>query len=66
MKKILGIILIAGAFAACNNSGDENTNSDTTTVVQPDTMQVVTDTTVKTDTIGQGVNNNPTTDTTKH
>ena len=53
MKKFLAIALIAASFVACNEGEkkEESTTvtSDTTTVVAPaDTMQVVTDTTVKT------------------
>jgi predicted secreted protein len=60
MKKFLAIALIAASFAACNEGENttENTVSDTTTVVEPatmDTMQVVTDstTTVTVDTLNK-------------
>lgn len=66
MKKIVLLAVVAASFVACNNSGDSTENKDTTTIVKQDTMGVVTDTTVHVDTIGQGVNNNPTTDTSHH
>jgi len=64
MKKILAVLAIAGTMVACNSngsgSGDGDTTiktSDTSTFVQPnpDTMKVVTDTTLKvsTDTINK-------------
>lgn len=60
MKKILGILAVAGTLVACGNSAEtENTNADTSMVVAQDTMAVVTDTTINRDTIGQGVGNNP-------
>lgn len=66
MKKIILLAVVAASFAACNNSGENSENKDTTTIVKQDTMGVVTDTTITRDTIGQGLNNNPTTaDTTK-
>ena len=61
MKKFLAVLAIAGTLVACNNDSESTTTTeDTTTIVQPDTMQVITDTTISSDTIGQGVNNNPT------
>jgi len=54
MKKFLAIALIAASFVACNEGEkkvEETTNTDTTTIVTPatvDTLQVVTDSTVKT------------------
>lgn len=62
MKKLFAVIAIAGVLVACGDNsseGTENTMADTTTLIQPDTMQVVTDTSVSVDTMGQGVNNNP-------
>lgn len=64
MKKLLAVIAIAGTLAACNNAGEGSntgdttiTTTDTTTVVtpNPDTAQVVTDTTIKvsTDTLNK-------------
>ncbi|MFT3901864.1 MAG: hypothetical protein QM727_01735 [Niabella sp.] len=60
MKKLFVLALVAVTFAACGGAGtkEETSNSDTTTVVvpaAPDTVQVVTDTTVtvKTDTIAK-------------
>jgi hypothetical protein len=32
MKKFLGILVIAGALVACNNSGESTTSADTTAV----------------------------------
>lgn len=66
MKKIVLLAVVAASFAACNNSGENAENKDTTTIVQQDTMGVVTDTTITRDTIGQGVGENPVTDTTQH
>ena len=52
MKKFLGILAIAGTLVACGNSAEgENTTTDTSTVITQDTVGVVTDTTVTTDTI---------------
>ena len=63
MKKLLAIVAIAGVLTACGNSGNSSSNdgdttiksSDTSTVVKqnPDTMQVVKDSTLKvtTDTV---------------
>ncbi len=54
MKKvILALAVVSVSFAACNSGEDkkveETKTSDTTTVITaPDTMKVVTDTTVKT------------------
>ena len=54
MKKvILALAIVSVSFAACNSGEDkkveETTTKDTQTVVTaPDTMKVVTDTTVKT------------------
>ncbi|HSN59563.1 MAG TPA: hypothetical protein VLR49_01410 [Ferruginibacter sp.] len=54
MKKFLAIALIAASFVACNEGEkkvEETTTTDTTTIVTPavaDTLQVVTDSTVKT------------------
>lgn len=61
MKKLFAVIAIAGALVACNNNteGADNANADTNMFVQPDTMAVVTDTSVSVDTIGQGLNENP-------
>lgn len=60
MKKFLAIALIAASFVACNEgeTTTEETVSDTTTIVEPatmDTMQVVTDstTTVTVDTLNK-------------
>lgn len=65
MKKILGIIAIAGVMVACNNeTSSETTKTDTTTTVTPtapDTTQVVTTTEVSTDTLHKEGE-----DTTKH
>lgn len=66
MKKFLGMLAISGALVACGNSADADATADTTTVVAQDTMSVITDTTVTTDTIGQGLGNNPVADTTSH
>jgi len=65
MKKLLAVIAIAGTIVACNSNGEGSNNgdttitsSDTTTLVQPnpDTTQVVTDTTLKVST--DTINNN--------
>ena len=54
MKKvILALAIVSVSFVACNSGEDkkveETKSSDTTTVITaPDTMKVVTDTTVKT------------------
>lgn len=61
MKKVLAVLAIAGTLVACNNEGSNDANADTATIVQPDTMQVITDTTINRDTIGRGINENPTT-----
>jgi hypothetical protein len=55
MKKILGIMLIAGALVSCDNSGSNDAKNDSLTkdsvVVTPDTATVVVpDTTVNVDT----------------
>lgn len=55
MKKILAIAFIAASLVACNDSEkkvDETTTSDTSTTIitNADTMQVITDTTIKTTT----------------
>jgi ABC-type Fe3+-hydroxamate transport system substrate-binding protein len=45
MKKVFAIALIAVSFAACNNSGDKKSDSDTTTKVSGgDTITTVTNT----------------------
>ena len=59
MKKLLAVIAIAGVMTACNSNGTGSSSdgdttiktSDTTTVVKPnpDTMQVVKDSTIKVD-----------------
>lgn len=46
MKKLLAIALIAASFAACNNSADSSTTTDTTTVA-PDTNTMMSDTSSK-------------------
>lgn len=51
MKKFLAMVVIAASLAACNDGANSETEvSDTTTVVTQDTMQVITDTTITTDT----------------
>ncbi len=51
MKKFLAMVAIAATFAACNDGANNETeNTDTSTFVTPDTMQVVTDTTITSDT----------------
>jgi hypothetical protein len=53
MKKFFGILFIAGALVACNDSSKtEETSTDTTTTVEttPPPPPVMVDTTVKTDT----------------
>lgn len=45
MKKILGIIAVAGVMVACNNTSEEETTTDTTTTTTTvptvdDTLQV--------------------------
>lgn len=51
MKKFLAMLVIAATFAACNDGANSETEtSDTSTFVTPDTMQVVTDTTISRDT----------------
>ena len=41
MKKILAVIVIAGALVACNNSGESTTNADTTSPMSGDTMNTM-------------------------
>ena len=56
MKKLLLVAVVAASLSltACGNGDNsETTTSDTTTVVTQDTAQVVTDTTIKTDTINK-------------
>jgi len=53
MKKLLAIVLVAVSLTACGNNDEAANSSDTTTVVTQDTMQVVTDTTISTDTINK-------------
>ncbi|MGV3529347.1 MAG: hypothetical protein ACO1OO_10670 [Flavisolibacter sp.] len=61
MKKILGIVAIAGALVACNNTADETTTTDTTTTttvepvapVTPDTTVTVVDSTAVDTTVQQ-------------
>jgi len=48
MKKFLGILAIAGALVACNNSGSTSTTTDSTTVDSLPPATTVTDST-KTD-----------------
>jgi hypothetical protein len=51
MKKFLAMVAIAATFAACNDGANSETeNTDTSIFVTPDTMQVVTDTTITRDT----------------
>lgn len=47
MKKFFAIAIIAASLAACNNSGESKTESDTTTTVKPDTSSMMTDTSNK-------------------
>ena len=59
MKKFLAMVVIAASLVACNDGANgETETSDTTTVVTQDidTMQVITDTTITTDTTN--LNNN--------
>ena len=49
MKKFLGIIVLAGALVACNDTSDSTTNPDSTTTTPIDTTVVTPlDTTVVT------------------
>lgn len=56
MKKFLGIIVIAGALTACNNSGESTTGADSTATdstinsVQPATDSTKVDSTLAGDT----------------
>lgn len=53
MKKLLLVAVVAVSLVACGETAtnEEETMTDTSTVVMQDTAQVVTDTTITTDTI---------------
>jgi hypothetical protein len=62
MKKFLGVIVIAGALVACNNSGESTTSTDSSTVsTDTTTMNTMSDTTHM-----AGDTTHMMTDTTKH